>query len=516
MQFRSPYSIINIASMGHEKHGKSTVMGVLVSEHRKNNEINKLIESVNKFIVATGMHDLRYSLLFDINKKDYDWIKGFGKTINLNILNEYNQKSIGKGRTKTPWWLGLSLDERNYMIIDEPGHPQYLKHIIGATSQADIGILIVDTAVFIEEMENRYNYRKLSQEFWLESEWRKEAERPLMFRRLQQKKIGRLKEYEPLLLVPVTLYNYLMTAKLFGTKKIIICLHQMDRVDFRKSKYRKAKSYINEILSTINLHKNSYTIMPTCVLAQEGTHYNIAKTSKRIPWYDGEFLYEIISKYGNEIKPEKITDDDFLLQIDSYRLYVRQGELRPRIFGMIRQGIIKLNDSFIIQPYDISGVIRKIRLRDIDNKIYGDKPYVQGVREDGEVQTAYAGESVMLEIEGSHFDKVRKDKRIRRKTKLTGCFLCGNKETINVTNQVNTKIQLFSPWNLKGLNIVRLIYGYLSVQCQINIEESRNVHKNATIVTEKEIAISKNKNDCRQNKFIIERNQFIIGGGVFK
>ena len=54
--------------------------------------------------------------------------------------------------------IWFSTDERDYVIIDAPGHREFLKNMVSGAAAADAAILVIDAAEGVQEQTRRHAY----------------------------------------------------------------------------------------------------------------------------------------------------------------------------------------------------------------------------------------------------------------------------------------------------------------------------------------------------------------------
>lgn len=118
--------------VGHVDHGKSTLIGRLLYDTNslpegKIEEIKQLCESL-------------------------------GKDIEFGYIMDHLEEERDQGITIDTAQTFFSTDKRDYVIIDAPGHVEFVKNMISGASQAEAAVLIVDAQEGVKEQTKRHAY----------------------------------------------------------------------------------------------------------------------------------------------------------------------------------------------------------------------------------------------------------------------------------------------------------------------------------------------------------------------
>jgi len=177
------------------------------------------------------------------------------------LLDSFEEERKGEFTLDTTQ-VFLKTKNREYLLIDVPGHKELIKNMLTGTSYADKAILISDVEKPLEEQTQRHLY----------------------------------------------------LLKFLGIDEFIIVINKMDKVGFDKLSFDKSVKEIEYFLREMDL--KPLAIIP--ISAQEGE--NLISHSFKMDWYSGPSLLEAIEKF--EIKKEKEKPLRFLVQ----DIYFKKGK----------------------------------------------------------------------------------------------------------------------------------------------------------------------------------------------
>lgn len=124
--------MFQIVFVGHVDHGKSTLLGRIYADTDSLPEGQ--LEKVRAVCEKQGKA-FEYAFLFDA------------------FLEEQEQGiTIDTARTFFSW------ENRQYIIIDAPGHKEFLKNMISGAARAEAAVLIIDAAEGVREQSRRHGY----------------------------------------------------------------------------------------------------------------------------------------------------------------------------------------------------------------------------------------------------------------------------------------------------------------------------------------------------------------------
>lgn len=204
---------LKIVMVGHVDHGKSTLVGRLLHE--------------------TGF--IPESKIKHVRKVCEDQGKGFEFAFLLDALEEERDQGI----TIDVSQMFFKTQKRNYVIIDAPGHKEFLKNMISGASAADVAFLMIDAEEGIQEQTKRHAY----------------------------------------------------ILSLLGIKQVAIVVNKMDLVGYSEHVFNKTRDVYSRYLESI--HVKPRTFIP--ISAYHGD--NVMVKSLNMPWYRGESILEILDGF---------------------------------------------------------------------------------------------------------------------------------------------------------------------------------------------------------------------------
>ena len=131
-QSTKPSENLNIVIVGHVDHGKSTLLGRLYAD--TGSLPDGKLEKVQAICKQQGK-EFEYAFLFDA------------------FLEEQEQGiTIDTARTFFMW------KGRQYIIIDAPGHKEFLKNMISGAARAEAALLLIDALEGVKEQSKKHGY----------------------------------------------------------------------------------------------------------------------------------------------------------------------------------------------------------------------------------------------------------------------------------------------------------------------------------------------------------------------
>jgi bifunctional enzyme CysN/CysC len=210
---------LKVVFVGHVDHGKSTLIGRIL--HDTGSLPEGKIEAVQQACVAEGM-EFEYAFLLDA------------------LLEEQSQ-NVTIDTTQIPFRTA----RRQYVIIDAPGHREFLKNMITGAASADAAVLVVAANEGVREQSRRHAY----------------------------------------------------LLSLLGIRQILVVVNKMDLTDYAEPVFREIEREYRDFLGTLGLEARRF------IPASAKTGDGVASRGKSFAWYSGPTLLEALDKLESVTSP---------------------------------------------------------------------------------------------------------------------------------------------------------------------------------------------------------------------
>jgi len=502
---------MTIASMGHPQHGKSSLMGVLATGLRREKGLEELLRAVEKKVVELNTPKLRYALVFDLPKADF-------------ALQERSLREGTPSKTfsRLPGWLGCTIAGTPAMLVDEPGHTQFLKHIVGATLRTDVGVLVLDTKAFLEDyerttsefgedcFERRYGRRGQEVPFMLHLDRQRRELAARAGRHGGQK--PRRQRWNPQ--VCATILNYMALVEIFSMPHVIVAVHQLDRAGFREEVFRHALERFEKMTAFLKLGCE-LSFVPTAVLAEDSANHNVTRRSQSTKWYAGPTVAEHLERIATEAPARAPGDGPLRMEVDRFALGSRRpGHWPPpRVFGRIDSGSVAKGDLVAFLPAGVEARVKDVRLRDPGTYVLED-PYWD--RAAPALERAQAGTYVSLALGGKDLERVLDS----RHHHWLGQIMCHPEEAPKVARRWRARVMIVPPWWCEDqMGAVNVLIGYRRIPCQLDSwQPGRDSawwqSMVVEIAAETGVAVDTYQPGSPLGRIVIERESFMVAGGT--
>src|SRR5206468_3888551 len=192
---------LRVVFVGHVDHGKSTLIGRIL--HDTGSLAEGKIEQIEKACAAEGM-EFEFAFLLD-------------------ALLEEQEQNVTIDTTQIPF----RTKRRQYVIIDAPGHKEFLKNLITGASSADAAILVIAASEGVREQSRRHAY----------------------------------------------------LLGLLGIKQLIVVVNKMDLGDYSEGRFKEIEAEFRAFLVDLSVEASAF--IPAS--AKQGE--NVARATMKMKWY---------------------------------------------------------------------------------------------------------------------------------------------------------------------------------------------------------------------------------------
>ncbi|MDR0287988.1 MAG: 50S ribosome-binding GTPase [Clostridiales bacterium] len=253
---------IKIVFVGHVDHGKSTLIGRLLY----------------------NTHSIAEDKIKDLEKNTPE-----GKKLDFSFLMDHFEEERKQGITIDTAQIFFRTSKRDYVIIDAPGHVEFVVNMITGAAQADAAVLIVDVAEGIQEQTKRHAY----------------------------------------------------ILSMLGIKQVIVAVNKIDLVDYNEEKYNAIMTDLSSFLPEINIH--NVTSVP--ISSTDGD--NITEHSEKTKWFTGRTFIELIDDISGGTDESK---QCAVLPIQDVYNINDQGKSKRIFVGMVEAGTIVEGQNVCVLP----------------------------------------------------------------------------------------------------------------------------------------------------------------------
>ncbi len=254
---------MNIVIGGHVDHGKSTIIGRLMAD----------------------THSLPDGKLEQVKALCERTAKPFEYAFLLDALKDEQAQGITIDSAR----VFFKTAKRDYIIIDAPGHIEFLKNMVTGASRAEAALLVIDAKEGVQENSRRHGYM----------------------------------------------------MSMLGISQIAVLVNKMDLVDYDQKAFEQIAREYTAFLREIQVVPAAF--IP--VAGREGQ--NITERSGLMPWYTGHTVLTMLDAFHTEAQP---TEAAFRMPVQDVYKFTKQGDDRRIISGTIDTGRVSVGDEVVFYP----------------------------------------------------------------------------------------------------------------------------------------------------------------------
>lgn len=210
---------LKIVIVGHVDHGKSTLVGRLI--HDTGSLPEGKLEAIKAMSERRGM--------------PFEWA----------FLMDAIQAERDQGITIDTTQIHFATKKRPYIIIDAPGHKEFLKNMVTGAASSEAALLLIDAQEGVQEQSRRHGY----------------------------------------------------LLHLLGVRQVAVLVNKMDLVGYSADRFGQVAEEYRAYLAGLGVE-------PSCIVpisAREGD--NITTHSPRMPWYQGATVVQALDDFESREPP---------------------------------------------------------------------------------------------------------------------------------------------------------------------------------------------------------------------
>jgi bifunctional enzyme CysN/CysC len=213
---------LKIVIVGHVDHGKSTLVGRLV--HETGSLPEGKLEAIKAMSERRGM--------------PFEWA----------FLMDAIQAERDQGITIDTTQIRFKTKKRPYVIIDAPGHKEFLKNMVTGAASSEAALLLIDAHEGVQEQSRRHGY----------------------------------------------------LLHLLGVRQVAVLVNKMDLVGYSADRF-------GEVAEAYRAYLKGLGVVPTCIIpisAREGD--NMVAHSPSMPWYQGQSVIQALDSFESLGAPPEL------------------------------------------------------------------------------------------------------------------------------------------------------------------------------------------------------------------
>jgi len=248
---------------GHVDHGKSTIIGRLLAD------TGSLPEGKLEQVRAAC----------ERNSKPFEY------AFLLDALKDEQAQGITIDAARVFFRTAL----RPYIIIDAPGHIEFLRNLVTGAARAEAALLVIDAKEGVRENSRRHGYM----------------------------------------------------MSMLGIRQLVVLVNKMDLVDYHRAVFDRITAEYRDFLGRLDVEPEGF--IP--VSGREGE--NVARRSAAMPWYEGPTVLEALDRFRGE---EPDAEKPFRMPVQDVYKFTREGDDRRIIAGTVDTGRVRVGDEVVFYP----------------------------------------------------------------------------------------------------------------------------------------------------------------------
>ncbi|MCX8043967.1 MAG: GTP-binding protein, partial [Desulfobacterota bacterium] len=254
---------MNIVIAGHVDHGKSTVVGRLLADTGSlpEGKLEQVKENCRR-----NSKPFEYAFLIDALKDEQS-----------------------QGITIDTARVFFKTKKRHYIILDAPGHIEFLKNMVTGAARAEAALLVIDAQEGVQENSRRHGYM----------------------------------------------------ISMLGVRQLAVLVNKMDLVEYRQEVFERIVDEYSAFLKEIKVAPLWF--LPVSAMQGDG----IARPSEHMGWFQGPTVLEALDGFAKE--PPRV-DRPFRMPVQDVYKFTRFGDSRRIVAGTVESGVVRKGDEVVFYP----------------------------------------------------------------------------------------------------------------------------------------------------------------------
>ncbi|XP_024990348.1 HBS1-like protein isoform X1 [Cynara cardunculus var. scolymus] len=284
-QTEDQLSQLNLAIVGHVDSGKSTLSGRLL--HLLGKISQKQMHKYEKEAKLQGKGSFAYAWAMDESAEERE--RGITMTVGVAFFNS---------------------SKYHVVVLDSPGHKDFVPNMISGATQADAAILVIDAS--LGAFEAGIDSAR-----------------------------GQTREHAQLI-------------RSFGVDQIIVSVNKMDAVEYSKERFETIKLQLGAFLRSCNFRDSSVSWIPLSAMENQNL-VAPASDARLLSWYRGPSLLEAIDALQ---PPAREYSKPLLMPICDVIKLPSQGQVSA--IGKLEAGALRNGSKVLILPSGEFGTVRSL------------------------------------------------------------------------------------------------------------------------------------------------------------
>ena len=264
---------MNIVIVGHVDHGKSTIIGRLLADTGS--------------LPAGKLEAVKENCLRNSKPFEYAFL--------LDALKDEQAQGITIDAAR----VFFKTSKRHYIILDAPGHIEFLRNMITGAARAEAALLVIDAGEGVQENSRRHGYM----------------------------------------------------LSLLGITQIVVLINKMDLIKYSEEKFNALVKEYGDFLKEARIEPRAF--IPVSGLQGD----NICDTYENMKWYKGKTVLESLDSFE---KKKPLTEQAFRMPVQDVYKFTAYGDSRRIVAGTIESGSLALGDEVIFYPSGKKSTVKSI------------------------------------------------------------------------------------------------------------------------------------------------------------